>query len=122
MSNPIFTIIFDDKTSFVGGDSYIDTKWKEIPNKKIRTLFYKMPSGDFIGLRGYEKYYHIVEATIDLNGINAGKKNIEYLYIIGKKDKDVVIYKINYLNGNIEIKHLDESNEWVQKLNPQGWK
>lgn len=122
MTKPIFNIIFDDNTKFYGGDTYFDTKWKDIPNKKIRTLFYKMPSGDFIGLRQYEKYYHIVEATTDLNGINAGQKNIEYLYILGKKDKDIIIYKINYLNGDIEIKHLDESNEWIQKLNPQGWK
>ena len=82
MINSIFNIIFDDNSKFIGGDSYFDTKWNQIPNKKIRTLFYKMPSGDFLGFRKYEKYYHIVEATTDLNGINAGKKNIEYLYCL----------------------------------------
>jgi hypothetical protein len=122
LNKPIFIALFEDNTNFSGGLDYFNTKWKELPNKKIRTLFYRLPFGDYLSLSGYEKYYHMVEATNDLNGENAGKVQIRNVYILGKKENKVYIYKINIEGNRIENTVLNENDRTVLELNPQGWK
>lgn len=123
----MYTIIFEDNSVFNGG-TITDTKWNEIPNKKIKSLFYLLPNGDCLGLHKYDKYYHLIEATLDLIGENKGKQKIEYAYIIGKRNNLVTIYKINLCNkkyesiGNIQKIILSTEDEFVKGLNPQGWK
>jgi len=99
---PLFTVIFEDGSQFVGGTSYFETKWMEIPLKKIKRIFYKLPTNDYICLDGYENYYHMVEATKDWMRIG-GKKGIEklsnapkieYAYIMGKLEDKVISYRI----------------------------
>ena len=75
MNKPLFQVVFEDNSTFDGGD-YQNTKWAEIPHKKIRSLFYLLPTGDYLGLGGYERFYHFIECTTDLNGDKAGIKNI----------------------------------------------
>lgn len=119
----LFTIIFEDGDNFMGG-TLLDTKWLEIPNKKIKRLFYKLPHGDFLCLAGYEKYYHMVEATKDLNGKYRGQVRLEYAYIMGKLGNTVRIYKINLKNKDAYItkQEVDINNTWIKKLNVNGWK
>lgn len=120
----LFTVIFEDKTSFVGGTNYLETKWTEIPNKKIQNLLYKLPHGDYLCLSGYEEYYHMIEATTDLNGKRKGEVQFEYAYIMGKIGERVIVYKISlrYTDMTIVKSVVDSKNEWILKLNSNGWK
>ena len=117
----LFTIIFEDNTVFWGGDIE-NTKWLEIPDKKIRTIFYFLPLGDCIGASNYDKYYHFVEVCEDLNGEKKGIKQLEYANLICKKEQQYKLYKINLKTGQIEIKFLEEKDKMIQQLNPIGWK
>jgi len=125
--NPLYTIIFEDSTAYLGGD-YNNTKWNDIPNKKIRTIFYFLPNGDSIGLTKYDKYYHMIEVVEDLNGINRGIKKIEYTYIMGLKDDNVKVYRINLCDkgqdkiGNIRVLDYKIDDDFIKSLNKDGWK
>lgn len=122
----LYTIIFEDSSSFLGGDLN-NTKWNEIPPKKIRSLFYCLPNGDCIGLSKYDKYFHMIEAVVDLNGNNRGQKKLEYAYIMGLKEEDVRVYRINLCDkekkiGNIEVIDYKITDDFVKSLNTNGWK
>ena len=121
MNKLLFQIVFEDNTTFTGGD-YQKTKWVEIPNKKIRTLFYLLPSGDYLGLSGYEKFYHFVECTEDLTGKNAGIKNCDFDYIIGQKKDYTVVYQIDLKTGCIDLKNIKNDDKFLTKLNPSFWR
>ena len=120
----LFTIIFDDKTYFKGGNSYFKTKWKEVPHKKIKRIFYRLPDGNYLCLENYDKYYHMVEAVTDLNGTEKNKTKLENAYIMGKKGNKVISYRIilrKDSRGSIIREEIDFNNDKIQKLNPNGW-
>jgi len=123
-NNNLFYVIFENNTCFKGGENYKDTLWKAIPNKPIKRIFYKTPYNDHICLSGYQRYYHIIEATMDLSGKNKGKENIEYAYIMGHKRDKVISYRISLMNnvGNISCKIFDKESNFIKGLNKQGWK
>ncbi len=133
----LFSIIFEVGTNYVGGNNYFETKWLEIPNKKIKRIFYKLPTGDYLLLNGFEKYYHMVEVTKDWIKVSKNKVTqlnnnpvLEYAYIMGKKRKKIISYRITlstrqdakYKIGDITIREFDTNNEKIRGLNPQGWK
>lgn len=124
---PLFHVLFEDKTIpvFRGGTNYFETKWKEIPYNKIARIFYLLPSGDHLTLSGYDKYYHMTEATQELSGKLKGQTRLAYDYIMGKKDGKIRCYKIVLSGnqfGNVIISKYDETEEFIQKLNPNGWR
>jgi len=122
----LFTIIFEDGSNFKGGKSYYDTKWTEIPYRKIKRVLYRLPGGDYLCLDHYDNYFHMIEATTDLNGENKGKTNIQYAYLMGKKGTNVIVYQIGLAKqknlGHIMKYILKDSNEKIQKLNPNNWR
>jgi len=131
----VYHITFADGTVFCGGPDYFTTKWDEIPRKPIARIIYRLPY-DCLTLFGYDKYYHLVEATRDLNGKDAGKPKTEYAYIMGKKGKDIICYRIalcdkgqnkqnpieNHVVGDIKILHTTEDSTFIRNLNPEGWR
>ena len=123
--NKLFSIVFEDNTTFEGGFDYSDTKWKNIPiNKKIRSLFYRTPFGEYLCLSGYDKYYHMIEATVDLNGKNRGKSKIDCVRLFARKGEKVKVYKFNLLNNidKIEVNIKDKEDNFIKKLNPIFWR
>ena len=125
----LFVAILEDNSVFTGGQDYKKTRWLELPtDKKIKRIFYTLPDGNRLCLELYDKYFMMVEATTDLNGKNAGKVNIEYVYIMGKKNKIVTCYKINLKQtidkniGNIERKEYSENNLFISSLSKMGWR
>lgn len=121
--NNLFTIIFEDNTSFVGGN-LTETKWLEIPVKKIKRIFYKLPYGDCLCLSGYDAYYHMVEATMDLSAKNKGNTKLHFAYIMGRLKENIIIYKIALKNTDkyVTIDKKNINDKWIQKLNVNGWK
>ena len=121
MNTPLFIVLFEDNNIYYGKKTYEDAGWKEIPNKPIKKIFFRIPTGDYLILADYESYYHYVEVIKVISGENAGKLQIQFAHILGKRNGRVVEYKINVLSGNIEVKLYDEKIDYIQKLNPIGW-
>ena len=76
---PLYIIIFKDGTNYLGGNNYFNTGWNNMPNKPIKRIFYTLPTGDNICLEGYEKYFHMVEATKDWMRITKNKSGLVHL-------------------------------------------
>jgi len=122
MNKPLFQVIFEDNSSFNGGD-YHNTKWLEIPNdKKIRTIFYLLPTGDYLGLGGFKRIYQYIEVLTDLNGAESGKKKIDFICLIVEKEDNYIQYKINHQDIGVEINILSKNSGYIEKLNPIGWR
>lgn len=104
-THALYSVIFEDNTNFQGGNSYFETKWKDLPNKKIKRIFVRLPGGDFLTLASYDKYFYMVESTKDWarinvknntsEKINQNTPKLEYFYIMGKKDNLIVSYRIS---------------------------
>ena len=119
---PLYLIIFEDGSHFIGGN-LIETKWLDIPsNKLIKRIFYTLPSGDKLVLEGYDSYYHMCEATMDINGSRRGDKSLEFDYIIGRKGNKARVYKLDLITGNIEKLEYNMGDKFIKKLNINGWK
>lgn len=123
----LYFVVFEDGTTYQGGTSYSETKWMSIPEKKIKRIFFRLPSGDHICLSGYDRYYYMVEATRDvLRGktkINNSKIRIEAIYCMGKKQDKVIIYRIPLsINKDIKTTILNTENDCIKELNQEAWK
>ena len=133
----LFSIIFDDGSHFVGGDNYLKTKWLQIPNKKIKRIFYRLPDGNYLLLGDYDKYFHMIEATKDWMKVGGGKvkklnnkPRIEYAYIMGKKGNIVTSYRITlfykkndrYKIGDIVRRDFDINDKFIKGLNSTHWR
>lgn len=126
---PLFTIIFKDGSHFIGGNSYFETKWLEIPLKPIKRIFYKLPMNDYICLEG-EKYFHMVEALKDITGKEKGIVKLQYAYIMKKEGNKVISYRITLFNksedryriGDITVREFDINDPKIKGLNPDNWR
>lgn len=119
----LYHITFIDNTTYNGGESVFDSKWLQIPkDKKIKTLFYSLPFGDYLVLSGYDKYYHNIEGVEDLNGKNAGKVNIEYIYLIGKIKDKAIRYKIDIKKQTIIKEMFKCEDKEIKELNVESWR
>ena len=123
---PIYKIVFEDNSIFEGGHNLFNTKWMEIPNKKIKKLLYRLPAGDYLCMGGYEEYFHRVEALTDISGKEKGKTKLQSIFLYGKKDKKVVVYQIGLMKGiNLGLiykKIVNIEDEQIKKLNRNNWK
>ena len=124
---PLFVAILEDDSTYVGG-TYEKTLWLEIPkSKKIKRLFYSLPDGDHLCLDMYDRYFTMIEATTDMSGKNAGKKNIEFAYVLGEKNNLVVSYKINLKEfdkgrGDIKKEYHEKNSPFILGLSKDGWR
>ena len=139
INHALYSAILEDGTQYVGGSDYRDTKWVDIPDSKIKRIFYRLPGGDYLTLAGYEKYYHMIEGTKDCVKVSRTKNTlkpikaqtrIEYAYIMGKIKDKVVSYRITLFNrengryrvGDIVKRVFDVSLPFIKGLNSDGWK
>jgi len=134
----LFSVIFEDKTSFVGGNNYRNTKWMDIPtNKKIKRIFYRLPDGNYLCLGDYEEYFHMIEATRDWMRVSKNKieklnssPKVEYAYIMGKRGKKITSYRITlfskkndrYKLGDIVRREFDFDSRFIKGLNKSIWR
>ena len=117
----LYRVNFVDGDSFLGGD-LTNHKWDEVPYKKITSIDYKLPNGKRLNLVGYEKYFFMVEATIDLNGNRRGEVRPEYIYWIGIIDKMANIFKINLKNSYVEKESISILHPFIVGLNSKKWR
>lgn len=131
MEKPLFTIIFKDGSNFIGKSSYYDTGWLAIPiNKKIKRIFYLLPSNDYLCLEGYDSYFRMSEACKDLTGKKAGIVRIQYDYIMGIKDNKVRSYRITLANNkddkfkreDITTRIFDKNSKFILGLNKDNFR
>ena len=122
MNNPLFITIFANKQIYYGKKTYEDSGWKEMPNEPIQKIFFYIPTMDYLGLMGYEKYARFVEATQIVIGENAGTQQCEFVYFLGKRHGRITQYKMNISTGNIIINEFDETDKYIQSLNPEIWR
>lgn len=122
MNSPLFIVLFADNDIYYGKKTYEDCGWIIMPDKPIKKIFFRLPTGDYIILADYSQYYYRIEVANIVAGVNAGKSRLEYFYILGKRNGRVIEYKIHILSGDTKVNLFDENNEYVQKLNPIGWK
>jgi len=118
----LYTLVFSDNSKYVGGNNYFKTKWLEIPDKQIRSIFYSLPSGDILCLTNFKKIYHYIDSTLDLSGKERGKTKVEYTYLLIERNNEVIQYKINIKTFDIKITKFNKEDNYIKKLNPLGWK
>jgi hypothetical protein len=105
-NKPLFHIYFEDQSLFTEGTDK-KLKWKDIPTKKkIKSLFYLLPTGDYICIEGYLQYLYY--------------SDMEYAYLIGKLNKTFRCYKIS--RTKIIITEYAPESNFVKKLNKELWK
>jgi hypothetical protein len=117
----LFTVIFEDNTTFSGGDC-IETKWIQTPNKKIKSIFYILPSKDILFLTDFKRIYHFVEVTNDIMGENRGNVNLEFTHLLVERNNKITHYKIDLNSHSIMCEYLTLDSKFIQELNPDGWK
>ena len=112
----LYLIKFTDGTTYNGGDSIQNSKWKEIPDKPVARLEYFLTKGEAILLEGFESYFCFFEATATFKAP------------IGKCPKCGSLAKMSYLmskdnKGNIISKKLifrctnHPKCDWIGKSN-----
>ena len=123
----LYQVIFDDKSTFNGGNSYKNTGWNNMPDKPIKQISFSLPDGNLLTLRGYEAYNHFIEATQDVYGSN--KFTLRYQYLMGKINGKVVSFRISlfqtkdskYKIGDITRREYPFGQEYTGKAT-KGWK
>ena len=122
MNNPLFIVMFNDKTIYYGKKVYEDSGWKEMPNQPIQKVFFYIPTMDYLGMMGYDKYARFVEAVQIVTGEHAGERKFEFVYFLGKRRNRITQYKMNIETGNIIINEFDETDKYIKSLNPEIWR
>jgi len=127
----LYLVIFKDNTSFEGGNIY-DTKWNQIPNKKIKRIIYSLSDGNYLTLSNYDKYYHYVEALNNITGADKGQIKLQHACIMGLKDNKITCYTIIlskenktdsiYKFGDIIRREYNIDDVRIKALNKKGWK
>jgi len=130
-SLPLYTIIFKNGDTYIGGKDRYNSGWLGIlPNKPIKRIFYRLPDNNYLCLEGYEKYFHMIEATNDLTGRNKGKVIIRNAYIMGKRNNKIESYRISlhedkdsrYKVGDIVKREFDLNSKFAKGLNKDNFR
>jgi len=98
----IFKITFKDGSEFLGGDSILNSKWNDIPNKNISCLEYFLDNNSSIILKDYDSYNHIIEATKAVYGPKGTDRStrLHNIYLMGTKGNTVTSYRIALIGKN----------------------
>lgn len=98
---PIFKITFQDGTIFNGGNSILDSKWKDIPSKDILCLEFFLSENESFKLRNYESYNFFIEATKAVHGPAGTDKRLKLhnIYLMGLVKNKVVSHRYSLIDG-----------------------
>jgi len=123
MSIPLFQMKFEDGTEFNGGN-LDSTLWRESPDKPIKSLRLRLPTGDFLFMGGYEEYNFFIEATQGIYGDT--QKRLHFIYVMGLLNDEVTSYKISIMDygqykiGDTIVRKFPKGKEYNWKPT-SGW-
>ena len=112
----MYKCLMEDCT-FVGGEP-TNSKWNEMPNKKIKSLEYNYLDQK-IELEGFDSYNHLYEITtgvIKVKGLMLTK-----VAIMARKDNQVHVFIFDLLNKKLNKLCKEFGKEWGDKPST-GWK
>lgn len=118
MSIPLYELFFDDSTLWQGGN-IVSPKWRESPDKPIRSMRVRLPLGDYLFMGGYEEYNLFVEVVANLYG--AKGQRLSYIYAMGREDNMITSYRIavsdngKYKTGDITTRKYPKGQEYDGK-------
>ena len=113
----MYKIVFEDNTEFNGGVPK-DSKWNEMPNKKIKILLYNLKDR-ILSLEGYREYNHIVEKC---TGVGNKIDMVSKILLMGKVDDVVHIITIDFVKGKLLKNITPIGKEYNNKPIISGWK
>ena len=123
----LYKVHFKDGTEFVSNGNYTDTKWKDVPDKEIRSINIVLPDGNILTLHGCEAYNYIVEGTQDFYGSN--KFTLCYQYLMGRIGNKVMSYRITLFQSKDSRYKLGDITRRVYEFGKEdngkpsrGWK
>ncbi len=102
---PLYKIIFEDSSTYIGGDSLYNLKWSDIPDKEILRLEFFMDKGSVLVLQDFESYNLFIEATLNIIGKERGQK-LENIYIMGLRDDIVTSYRLSLIGERGQTKYI----------------
>ncbi|MFA6971820.1 MAG: hypothetical protein WC208_10515 [Gallionella sp.] len=123
MSIPLYELFFEDDTLHQGGD-IVSPKWRESPDKAIRSMRVRLPFGDYLFLGGYEEYNLFIETVANLYG--AKGQRLCYIYAMGREGNTITSYRIavsdngKYKTGDITVRKYPRGQEYDGKPT-SGW-
>jgi hypothetical protein len=114
----MYTVTFEDNTKFKGGP-ITDTKWNDMPNKKIQSIVYKLNKGKRVVISGFDAYNQIIEKVKFAN--RASNERITKVILMARKDKETYQLIFNFRLNKIEQKKTMAGFEYMNKP-VLGWK
>jgi len=120
---PIYKITFTDNSVFEGGETIVNSKWKDIPDKAIACLEYFISDDVSLVLKDFDEYNHLIEATKAIYGPKGTnfRQKLHNIYIMGRKGDKVVSYRIalvgnagsdKYHKGDITKREVEFGKEF----------
>jgi len=108
-----YRVIFNDKTVFCG-DDLTNSRWNEMPNKKIAQIEYHICNQTLI-LSNFKEYNHLVKRVLN---INTQEQNIIKLTLLAIEDSCIhsFVFDIKTETWTTNIYNLSE------KQKSTGWK
>jgi len=113
--NPLYIVIFEDNTRFIGGDLQ-NSKWSLMPDKPIKEIIYRFFSTK-ISFSNYEAYNHLVEHAY----INFNSKQITKSILLTKNNNTVIRLVVDYIAQTYYIDSVQFGKEYYQAAT-KGWK
>ena len=112
----MYKITFEDDTVFDGGTPE-DSKWNDIPDKKIQKIDYRLGNMQFY-MGGFEKYNHVVEKY---QLVNKNMKFISKVILMGCTNERVYQVIFDIRNNKI-LRTLTKYGKEYMGKNTTGWK
>ena len=121
----VFEAIFKDGSSFKGG-TLASPGWAKCP-EEIFSLGVKLPFGDQIVIKDYEKFNFFIGATKNLND---GKVIVRHIFLLGLREAVVNSYRITLISpnndkykvGDITVRNFPYGKEGMGRTSTSGWK
>ena len=110
----MYTITFEDTTTFEGGKDLTASQWNEMPQKLIISIDYEMWDR-YVIVEGYAAYNHLVEYSCN---VLTGQQMMSKVVLLAKKHDAIVAIVFDLLNMKIycEPRPLDDYRKTT------GWK
>lgn len=123
----LYTVMFYDETVYEGGSDFFEPNWQKIPLfKPIKRIFCLLPSGDYLTIGPYEKYFFLIEGLTDVGmvkgQIKQGTTVPVMIKVMGKVKNKIIVYEISLKTGQLTYKIYNESDKFVKGLNQNSWR